>query len=377
MEPYTHHNRQSVDAGKNALGIYTEFASAEVTNEVERITRKYYLQSLARELLPNERVNACMRIIAPHRSNVDLMRNPENKRTSYRGVIRCSSVWNCAVCSSAITEGRKRELESAIAITPHPAVMITYTLRHLQHEPLKAVMTKLYAAYRRMKSGRAAKRDKEEWRYVGYIRAFEITHGQNGWHPHFHELLFADGINQDMIPAFWNQYRKRWNEILKTVEGEGNEHALTVTNAEDHTVKEYVAKYGRLPTRPSWNIASEITKQPAKTGKSLTGRAPLQLLFDYGAGDEEAGRLFIEYAEAVKGRSQLQWSRGLKELLQIDEATDGELAEDYDDQYQVLTVLNADQWKTIRDYSLQAEVLAIATHGDPELVHKFLNDYRF
>ena len=32
---------------------------------------------------------------------------------------------------------------------------------------------------------------------VGHVTATEVTHGSNGWHPHYHILLFSK--NQSML----------------------------------------------------------------------------------------------------------------------------------------------------------------------------------
>ena len=44
--------------------------------------------------------------------------------------------------------------------------------------------------------------------------------------------------------------------------------------------------------------------------------------------DKDCGKLFQEFAIAMKGSRQLVWSRGLKSLLDLDEKTDEELAEE-------------------------------------------------
>ncbi|MDY7393608.1 rolling circle replication protein, Rep63 protein, partial [Acinetobacter baumannii] len=44
--------------------------------------------------------------------------------------------------------------------------------------------------------------------------------------------------------------------------------------------------------------------------------------------DKDCGKLFQEFAIAMKGARQLVWSRGLKALLQIVEKSDEELAEE-------------------------------------------------
>jgi hypothetical protein len=44
--------------------------------------------------------------------------------------------------------------------------------------------------------------------------------------------------------------------------------------------------------------------------------------------EKDCGKLFQEFAIAMKGSRQLVWSRGLKALLDLEEKTDEELAEE-------------------------------------------------
>ena len=79
-----------------------------------------------------------------------------------------------------------------------------------------------------------------------------------------------------------------------------------------------------------WGLEHELTKGHIKKGKenSLTPFDLLQLSIE----DEEVffknPKLFQEFAISVKGSRQLVWSRGLKQLLKIEDKTDEELAEE-------------------------------------------------
>ena len=50
----------------------------------------------------------------------------------------------------------------------------------------------MLTAFRNLRSGRAWQQIRDEYMVVGAIRSTEFTHGDNGWHPHFHELLLLD-----------------------------------------------------------------------------------------------------------------------------------------------------------------------------------------
>ncbi|MBV6574955.1 rolling circle replication protein, Rep63 protein, partial [Acinetobacter baumannii] len=80
-----------------------------------------------------------------------------------------------------------------------------------------------------------------------------------------------------------------------------------------------------------WGIESELTKGHVKKGRN-GGFTPFDLLqlslYNETIFEKDFGKLFQEFAIAMKGSRQLVWSRGLKALLDLDEKTDEELAEE-------------------------------------------------
>ncbi|MGM2726268.1 hypothetical protein ACS2Q2_30005, partial [Bacillus cereus group sp. Bce009] len=72
---------------------------------------------------------------------------------------------------------------------------------------------KMRNAYRRLSSGKNAiksliKRVDENNQIHGFIRAVEVTHGKNGFHPHIHMIVFTnDGITSSALEIF---YKKAW-----------------------------------------------------------------------------------------------------------------------------------------------------------------------
>ena len=84
-----------------------------------------------------------------------------------------------------------------------------------------------------------------------------------------------------------------------------------------------------------------------------------------------ASELFVEYAKTFKGRRQLVWSRGLKELAGIKERSDERLAEDEvrraeaEANEMVMGTFDKAEWKTIRPS--RAQILQAAEHGPAEL----------
>lgn len=353
------------------LGSTTKFASASLENDP--LVRRYYLQSLARELLPDERISVCMRVIKVGRNTVDILHNSATKKARYRGLMRCASIWNCPVCAAFITEQRRVELAGALERTDYAVAMVTYTIRHNRKETLRGLLKILKTAYDRMKSGRASVEVRAEYGWIGSVRALEVTHGENGWHPHLHELVLFDDMNANLARSLEITMRDRWIDMVEQVGGSANrENGLSVKFG-DKDISEYVEKFGRLPKDSSWNVTHELTKAPTKRGR-LKGRTPYELLIDYGAGDKQSGALFVEYAYAFKHSSQLQWSRGLRALLGLtDEKPDSDLIEGEESGVGViLATLERAHWKLVTEAGKRAQLLKIASSGEETLVWEFI-----
>jgi hypothetical protein len=147
-------------------------------------------------------------------------------------------------------------------------------------------------------------------------------------------------------------------------------------------VATYVAKWGREPSnvkRPlGWSIEHELTKGPAKLSRGDKGLSPLELLSAYMMnGDKQAGAIWVEYALAFKGRHQLQWSRGLRDLLGlVKEESDQEIVERGDTPSSLLYLINFDEWKIVLANDMRGEVIEVAGHNDVHLLRAFLDSLK-
>lgn len=336
------------------------------------ITR-FYLQSLSRTLLPNERVTDCLRKIVPGPQIVTVMHAPDSQSAHYKNLIVCSRIWICPVCASKITERRRQELQLAIAHSDYAVLLLTYTLRHSASDTLAELLNAVITGYGKMKAGDPWKRLKSAMGWIGDIRALEVTHGEHGWHPHIHVLTLVERqLDPEGLEKLENRLKRRWQRILAR-SGHNAEwkYGLDIRTAR-RDIAAYIAKYGRLPKKQTWTIEHELTKQPVKKAKS-GGRTPMQMLVDYGDGDHEAGELFAEYATVFKGRHQLQWSRGLRKLLGLldDAKSDEELAKEESANADILALLSKDQWRVVLGNDARAELLTVAASGDFQQLSDF------
>lgn len=368
------------------LGIYTKFASAPENQGLEdSLIGRFYLQSLARELMPNQRVAMCFRRLAPRKETVEIRVSGEvgSERASYGNLIVCGSVWACPVCAARITEQRRSDLGAALDLWRRKrkqVVMVTYTLAHGSDTLLGDVLGVLKKARRRFKSGRRWQGLQDAYHIAGTIGATEVTWGEHGWHPHVHELIFFDTHHTpDWLMLLEYNLQEIWQGVLAKEGGKAIRDIglkLVVSNAK---IGDYVAKFGREAAKSStWDLEHEMAKSPTKKGHADDHATPLELLIGFGNGSPLAGQLWREYATAFHGKQQLVWSVGLKKLLKVTVKADEEIAAAEDLPYHVLASIPADTWYAFikRDgrKALRGRLLKVAAAEGVEGVQKFLED---
>lgn len=341
------------DGAKRPLVLTTELASPPPSQPQQPHKRlnstayKFYLQSLARDLLGG-RVGWCLRRRQAGGRTVDLVKSAAGG-VRYKNLITCGRLWQCPVCAAKITERRADELRQGVTRWHEGGgfvALLTFTLRHNEHDRLTDLEKALRNAYRRFKSGAPFQRLAERFNWRGSVTALEVTYGANGWHPHLHVLAFFEPVAASTWRSFEAAAKTRWLSVLAAEGATATyEHGLDIRDA-DSEVYEYLSKWGKLPTGTGWTLDREVAKSPVKQGHA-DGLTPWQLLEAYGAGDERAGRLFQEYNAAFRGKAQLVWSRGLRAELGLteDEPTDEALAaEDVTAEDVILASFTTEQW---------------------------------
>jgi len=334
------------------------------------------LQSVARKFLPKSRTDNCLRV-RQAAGDVRVLKSIEHKTAHYGGLQTCGSVWACPVCSAKIAERRRAELIAAMAAhraSGGSVPMLTLTAPHQFKDLLGDLLARQAKALRSFWSDRVVKSVFQEMGIMGQVRALEVTHGRrsprnNGWHPHYHVLLFGGAsINQARRDVF---LMCRWEELLidrwvaccvrAGLGAPSREHGLKLDHG-DKAAK-YVAK---------WGLEDEMTK--GHTKKSLHGETPFDFLRAYLAdpNDKQAGALFKEFAETFKGKRQLHWSKGLKQHYAIGDKTDDELAAAQDDQAVLLGSITIDQWRDVLAVEGRGLVLFLAVSGGWDAVALYL-----
>jgi len=334
---------------------------------------RWQLQRTVQRLLPQERVAFCMRRCqAP---TVDIMYSPSRQSAHYQGLMVCGSIWVCPLCAAKISECRRIELDQAIArcIKGDGAVYLaTYTIAHDRYDDLSTLLQAFLNARKKAKQGRAAQELRKKFGVLGTVSVREVTWSKlNGWHPHCHELVF---FSQEIdAEAYSEAIRERWERSAETEGLNMNEHGFKFDKTSG-AVADYIAKFGREPSKVPWGAAAELTKAHLKSGHSDEHLTPFAMLALIAQGCNELKSVFLEYARWFEGKHQLVWSAGLRSILleSPDEKPDVELAEEIEEDVVVLGKLSREQWAVVLRNDARGKLLEAARSGDWQNVVNFL-----
>lgn len=320
---------------------------------------RWALQSAAKDILKGERIRLCLRRPVPHAAGVKVLRSLARESFHYGNLMVCGSVWTCPVCASKITEKRRSELSEGVARWQDNGggvLLLTLTVPHYANQSLAFVLDGLTDARRRMLNRKPWKRLSQSLGIVGQIRAVEVTHGANGWHPHFHILLFtANLFSWDSLPVMETMILSQWQSACKAA-------GLPIPNGHGVSLEDG-SKAAAYATK--WGLEHEMTKGHVKKGKE-GGMTPFDLLRWYLADKSpRAAALFSEYAKQFKGKRQLVWSDGLRGLLDLDnERTDEELAKAQEDDASLFAQLPLNVWLQILKADLRGQLLEVCKEGE-------------
>jgi hypothetical protein len=178
--------------------------------------------------------------------------------------------------------------------------MLTLTVRHKHGMRLRELHRGLMAAWRKARQGGVIQR---VWsaRVRASVRATEVTHGANGWHPHLHVLLCTDGFDEDERLKLWVRFR----DCVRVALGDDcvpsyergmvwSEKALDGDSADDAEAARYVAKFACETA----GVAKTRSKGKSETPWAVAERAA--------AGDTRALFLWREYLGAMHGRRAIE-----------------------------------------------------------------------
>jgi hypothetical protein len=312
---------------------------------------------------------------------------------NFGGVAYCSSMWGCPACSAVIRQRRADELERGVVPflsrdQGGGGLLLTLTIPHTFDDSLETTFATVRDGWAFLRRSRAVKDVWARIGVVGYVKAVEITHGRNGWHPHLHVLVLTEGrLSAAQVADFSGVVEAGWiagatppGRSAPSAEFGVNVRPLHVRGRfQGGELVQYLAKVqdGDGLARPP---TLEMTRGDLKTGRK-SSRTPFELLAQLRearlAGQtgrlRRLLRLWGEYESTTKGRHGIIWSRGLKARLGVDEKDDATLVdESVNEGAEPVLQLDPFAWLAVVRAGARAQVLELAETQDVGAVWRYV-----
>lgn len=278
------------------------------------------------------------------------------KKAYYKSLFHCKNIWSCPVCTPYILAKRSEEIDKALEYTykhHQIAVMATFTAWHSKNYPLDKLIEKFKAGIRKFKSGQAWQDIKFAISFTHSISGYECTYGnENGHHWHLHMLLIVNQDKKAVLSAMEDKLKRHWMHCYQAVGGyipEDRTNAfydygfVLSRNSDGELVEMHSGKY-----LCGWGGDDELTGGCGKAAKQ-NNRNMFELLESE---NEEDIKAFLEYANATHGKRRVIFSRGLKELVGIEEIADEdiEIEDKPTDEDEDVAAFSKEAWKVVLDY---------------------------
>lgn len=315
-----------------------------------------------------------------------VVKSKTNGKAFFNGLMSCANSRTCPVCSAKISERKANEMRQAfnIAIAEKLNIsLLTFTAPHNSGDKLVDLKLGISKALELFWTGATAKRFKEKYGIIGHVRSFEIRHGKNGWHPHFHIIIFSKNelpftlrdskrklkLEQSLE---WLKILERWQSCCVRADlNSPNMYGMDIQNGKG--ASEYISKFGSddeiLATKTgkkiTWDMADEMTKGNVKTGRKGSS-SPWDLLALSIDGETEQIKnenkiLFLFYARAMQGVNLIRWSRGLRKYFDLSkDVSDEEIIKQELDRADLLCHITPEEWSFIIKNKLRDIVLQLA-----------------
>jgi len=331
-------------------------------------------------------------------STAQIVKSKTTNKAFFAGLMSCANSRTCPICSAKISERKANEMRTAFNIGRAEKLsisLLTLTAPHHSGDKIDELVPKISLALQHFWRGKASDSFKKHYGVIGNIRSFEIRHGANGWHPHFHIIIFSKNdlpmtnrddkgrIEKEQSDA-WNDLLSRWQKCcVRAGLSAPNKYGMDVQNGAH--AGEYISKFGSddeiLKTKSgktvSWDMADEMTKGNTKTGRKGSS-SPWDLLALSVDGEtkeikQQNKLLFLFYARAMQGVNLIRWSRGLRDYFDLGaQATDEEILKQEEDKADLLCHIQPYEWEYIIKNKLRALVLQLAETGGADAIAQLL-----
>lgn len=332
-------NPPELPAERAPLGTTESSRPPQVTGSFQSLVWK--CQRAMWHITADKTLAGCHRWRAPGVTEVDVQRTGAGGAGKLGGLQNSHSVWGSPVAATGIARGRQAEVETAtrnwLAGAGRSVGMITLTVRHRRHESLAELLAGLSTAWTKLVSSRAFKGPggiRERYGIAHNNWFLEITHGDNGWHPHRHMVAFFEReLSADELAALRAELSVKWAESVTKV-GLLTPSAERGVDVAQVTGDESAGKVGVYAAKGQFaGLAAEVTGGAVKQARG-GNRTPFEILLDVAealdAGRKPSARdvaLWREYEQATKGKQQRRWSVGAVDALGVNIVGEAELAE--------------------------------------------------
>lgn len=311
---------------------------------------RYIAQSIAK----NHRVKICSRY---HYKDTSIeVWQSHNKKSYYKNLIACTSVWACPVCRYKILNKRKTEIIELCKRAQADGLkagFLSLTQQHKRYrsvDQLKDQMRFISESWRYLMSIPALKRMMKKARFE-YVRGLDTMYNKrNGFHPHLHLILFANTREDlqfisDTIRDYWITRSPKStisNQVYKPVYDNFEEQ---LTN--------YITKM---------NLADEITNpfMNKKSNKSINPLDTLRLIeekdftvYSYA----ECVKIYNDFIRVTKGMRSITYSSGFKKKYKIAELTDTDIVNDTSELKELVIGVSDEVFKTLRNMNETHSIL--------------------
>lgn len=301
------------------------------------------LDRLAGYLGKNHRVSRCSKFKVDSNKPVKLLESKVSGKTCFGGLQRCGNVHSCPVDAPKIIAKRQAELKAAedrSAELGEQRWLVTFTTRHDRNDRLKDFSGRMRQALQILYRMRAY----EEWKtaigLVHHARVTEDTWGMaNGWHNHFHLLLFTQDGRSPLCGDLYKKIVYLWGDACVQAGLPRPDDRIGVNIKASWSAAEYLSKLGR--ERDSWGSDAEMTCGNIKRGKA--GRYTYWDLLEMG--DREH---VVEYVHAKKGQRFIVFSKGFRKHYGLKrEKSDEQLANEQTEETCAVMDFEDDEWRTV------------------------------
>jgi len=269
----------------------------------------------------------------------------EESHFAIAGIVRCGSPFVCPVCARRINAQRREDIvfiTKKMLELQYSYAFATFTASHKYTDSLYDFIERFQEAQRKLKQGKAYRTFRDKWNLEHSIRTAEVTldhpdsKKKSGWHWHSHVIMFLNRPllsqaeaeqMQNELAALWTKACARFGLVADAKHGldierphfKSKNGVVYLDDKNAVKLADYAAKKVSFESSPSPNVKLG-RKSDRITSFELIGMVTL------GKRHDLMPKL-AEFMTAIKGRRSIYLSRGLADLVGLNEQEDAEVVQ--------------------------------------------------